>query len=156
MNAQQAENLRILIRHMETLTRTLDMERVLNECGTPACAIGEACLMPELAARGLHPSKNNPGSCALVNGEEAGYHRAAQNFFGTEAIFQVAAANPWRRSNVTPQEWALEARKVLSEHGYSMDDDNTWAARKVAALTAEAAEVEHRRAEFNRITGTAD
>jgi hypothetical protein len=42
MDATQAENLRILIRHMETkVSRTLDMHSIQYPCGTPACAMGE-------------------------------------------------------------------------------------------------------------------
>jgi hypothetical protein len=54
MNPQQAENLRILIRHMETkVTRTLSMDAITGPCGTPACAFGEAACMPHFNALGL-------------------------------------------------------------------------------------------------------
>lgn len=110
MNAAQAENLRALIRHMETnCARTLNMNRVLNECGTPACAWGEATIV-------------------LGVKHEGSYVEETQQAFGLDGLadvdrlFSNGVWNAWRRSDVTPLEWAAEARKVLAEHGYSLDD----------------------------------
>lgn len=118
MNKQQAENLRILIRHMETkCDRTLDMGRYFTTCGTPACAAGEACTIPALQLAGLVSSGGF--SWTSVIGQQA--------VFGDEAVmdrklFYALGGNPWKRDDVTPQEWAAEARKVLAENGYSMDE----------------------------------
>ena len=104
MNAQQAENLRILIRHMETnVTRTLYMDSY-EKCGAPACALGEA------------------KAIGLIK-DEQDEHRCSREFGCSHTgIFSMAIINPWGRADVTPQEWAIEARKVLAENGYSMDD----------------------------------
>jgi hypothetical protein len=120
MNATQAENLRILIRHMETsVTRTLCMYQTLYDCGTPACAIGEAYVcVPELR-------RQFEGQLYGVN-----YGKHADRIFGvTDRLFGSASdftpraeRNIWGRNKVTPQEWATEARRVLAENGYSMDD----------------------------------
>jgi hypothetical protein len=113
MNATQAENLRILIRHMETkCNRTLDMDRY-GSCGTPACAYGEACVLPHFNAQGLHLNDASP---SLMRGEIFGEGGHVRRLFGGSGF------NKWGRDAVTPQEWALEARKVLAENGYSMDD----------------------------------
>lgn len=114
MNATQAENLRVLIRHMETkVTRTLDMSR-FDKCGAPACALGEACVCPELAH--LH----------LPRAQDVGFMHVWDVFGeGSDPVFRLfgqAERNAWHRDEVTPQEWALEARKVLTENGYAMDD----------------------------------
>ena len=118
MNEQQAENLRILIRHMETkVKRTLDMSYYGDdECGTPACALGEAKVCAALS----HCEWPEP-----FNGSDGLWPRHAAQAFGegTEnRLFGTAIGNAWRRAYVTPQEWAAEARKVLAENGYSMDD----------------------------------
>lgn len=106
MNAQQANNLMVLIRHMEAnVTRTLDMS-LYERCGSPACALGEA------EAIGLIESAEREHVYGEVFGKP--YPRN---------IFSIECANPWKRNDVTPQEWALEARKLLADHGYSMDSD---------------------------------
>lgn len=108
MNAQQAENLRILIRHMENnVNRTLNMDDFYQPCGTPACALGEA------QAMGLVKFKLDEYDCGPVFGL---HFETASRLFGT------ATANAWKRQNVTPQEWAMEARKALAENGYTMDE----------------------------------
>ena len=129
MNAQQAENLRILIRHMETnVKRTLEMPL------PSLCAIAVAREVPALVAQGL------PAATSLW--VPRSYHdEVAQDFFGLLAWHhpslyygRLFGASLNGKRQVTPQEWAAEARKVLAENGYSMDDDNTWARDKVAAL----------------------
>ncbi len=125
MNATQAENLRILIRHMETsVERILRMSFYFNEhggCGTPACALGEACVIPALQRRGL----NHGGDLyvPMFNGDVDG---RGIKFFGlsikdSSRLFGTARENAWEGGTVTPQEWAAEARKVLAKNGYSMD-----------------------------------
>jgi hypothetical protein len=112
MNAQQAENLRILIRHMETnVHRVLDMRVIRKPCGTPACAWGEACMVPELQPwlGTLAERKTDPVALELV--------------FGCEKSDRMFGFSVNGKADVTPQEWAAEARKVLAENGYSMDDD---------------------------------
>lgn len=123
MNAAQADNLRILIRHMESLKRpVLNMNDYFESCGTPACALGEACTIPALAERGL-------GQVGTLRVIVAGH----ANVFGllgfaTTRLFGSEDNNAWRRKNVTPQEWAAEARKVLAGNGYSMDSPDLFAA----------------------------
>lgn len=140
MNAQQAENLRILIRHMENVcTRTLDMEQVFKEqkCKTPACAIGEAYVcVPALRAQfNRQPDGANYGDLARdVFG-------VAYRLFGSPPASYVPPGfvNAWKRNDVTPKEWATEARKVLTEHGYAMDDGfAAFKARILAPLPVEA------------------
>lgn len=119
MNAQQAENLRILIRHMEGLKRPgLNMDTYFEPCGTPACALGEACTVPALVDAGIVTWRF--GDRVMVSG-----HRDAFGFTEgkhTMRLFGSATTNAWKRADVTPQEWAIEARKVLAENGYSMDE----------------------------------
>lgn len=121
MNPQQAENLRILIRHMESnVVRTLDMGRYFNPCGTPACALGEAATIPALLARGLvvHAHEDGKLACPDNEAEVFGLYDEAK----LNRLFGLSGSCAWRRSRVTPQEWAAEARKVLAEHGYAMDE----------------------------------
>lgn len=110
MNATQAENLRILIRHMETnVKRTLDMRRIRNPvCGTPACAWGEACMVPELQ---VHFGTLEARRVGVLPMEVFGHGTC---LFGTSIN---------GKADVSPLEWAIEARKALAEHGYTMDDD---------------------------------
>jgi hypothetical protein len=134
MNAQQAENLRILIRHMETkCARRLDMSH-WGACGTPACAAGEATCVPELTARGLEANLYSP----VFEGCTA--HTALETFFGVQnslPLFGTCSHNVWGRHDVTPHEWAAEARKVLAEHGYTMDDGFAAFKAKILAPLAE-------------------
>lgn len=113
MNKQQAENLRALIRHMETkCERRLDMT-VYFRCGAPACALGEACAVPALVNLGVNPTAVMDDALSLV-----------YRLFG-DVYSRLFSGNLHRfpeRHSVSPQEWATEARKVLAEHGYSMDD----------------------------------
>lgn len=116
MNATQAENLRVLIRHAEgAMTRTLDMNSIRHNCDSPACMLGEAiCVLriPEMivgeeliSTEGIWPS-------VVAHYSEAAEHR----------LFGMGGTNAWKRASVTPQEWAIEARKVLAENGYEMTD----------------------------------
>lgn len=125
MTPEQANNLRILIRHMETkCARTLWMERFfttlpspgtsLSEqvCGTPACALGEATTIPALRLTTwdqLHWEYYGWSPVFGLNGDER------------RRLFASLEDNAWRRDEVTPQEWAAEARRVLAENGYSME-----------------------------------
>lgn len=113
MNTQQAENLRALIRHMETnCKRILDMSRYFkSSCNTPACAFGEACMVPALQAQGLRTDKD----CSRLSEDSLFGAGTMRRLFGTRST------NSWKRADVTPQEWAIEARKVLAENGYTMD-----------------------------------
>lgn len=137
MNPQQAENLRILIRHMETkVTRTLNMGRVTGDCGTPACAFGEAACMPHFNAIGLSAMGRSAFMDVLWQGRETCLGAIADEIFGTDGdgfflggdggsrarLFGASMRNAWKRNDVAPKEWAIEARKVLAENGYSMDD----------------------------------
>ena len=114
MNATQADNLRILIRHMETrVTRTLNMSSY-ETCGTPACALGEATLCSALA-RQLPAIRDLNRK---VHGDLFVETMADNDrLFGYEGLRTYV----WETDSVTPQEWAAEARKVLAENGYSMD-----------------------------------
>lgn len=105
MNAQQAENLRVLIRHMEAQNPALGMSHI-HECGTPSCAWGHALYIRELAAQGLTVSA--PDLWTVFGNDTGG-------------IFCPAGSNPWGRNQVTGQEWATAARWVLTERGYSVD-----------------------------------
>lgn len=137
MTPEQAKNLSILIRHMETkVTRTLNMNSY-HRCGTPACAIGEAACMPHFQALGLKLVRT---SALQFRGIE-GHGRASEELFGLsdgerDRIFgDWFADNAWNASEITPKQWAAEARKVLAENGYSMDDAKEWADEKVRAVT---------------------
>jgi hypothetical protein len=122
MNATQAENLRILIRYMETKVTvpTLDMSTITHNCGTPACAMGHARLCSELRERGMPLD-----GLAVV----------ARGFFGMDGEESYRHPTYWGRlfgswlstggnlvGEPTPHQWAAEARKVLDEQGYSMDE----------------------------------
>jgi hypothetical protein len=132
MNPQQAENLRILIRHMETkVTRTLSMDAITGPCGTPACAFGEAACMPHFNALGLVALPKSSFCSVAWHGKETMLGSCADEIFGTEdsdktdsrsRLFGAGRYNAWHRNAVSPQEWAQEARKVLAENGYTMDD----------------------------------
>jgi hypothetical protein len=126
MTPQQAKNLSVLIRHMETkVTRMLNMLSVFDEwpepemgvCGTPACAMGEAyfvkALRPQFKER---PDCINFPSLAIV------LFGVSYRLFGANDPQDGTPSNAWNRDEVTPLEWAAEARKVLTENGYSMDD----------------------------------
>lgn len=118
MNEKQADNLRILIRHMEAkVSRTLDMDKFFEPCGTPACAYGEACMVPEFQAQGLRPAPCPAYGFKPSVSRELGLFGQAV----TLRLFGAGCSNAWGRGKVTPQEWAIEARKVLAEKGYSMD-----------------------------------
>ncbi|HEX3156732.1 MAG TPA: hypothetical protein VHV32_19035 [Candidatus Angelobacter sp.] len=138
MNPQQAENLRILIRHMETLkVPELGMIRERNLCGTPSCAMGHA---RTVGALGI------PSSIDLFS--------AAINYFGLDPETRILNRNSWcrlfgaslvvwgnddvPRSSFTPppKTWAVEARKVLAENGYSMDDKADAFIANIKALPA--------------------
>lgn len=145
MNEQQAENLRILIRHMEGLERTLHMNSFIHTdcvtlCQTPACALGEAMFHPALNARGLtRADKFNTGGLIPACGDDPDVRGTA--FFGISyedgnRLFGDFGQNAWMRCAVTPQEWATEARKVLAEHGYSMDAKPDAFQTFLASLTA--------------------
>lgn len=116
MNPTQAENLRILIRHMETLPRMLTMNTFFAmhdpECKTPACALGEATTLARFRDI-LSVSRTSAGG--WVHGGRAA-------FGATERLFGTKTENAFGTNAVTPQEWAVEARKVLAENGYSMDE----------------------------------
>lgn len=115
MNAQQAENLRILIRHMETnVQRTLDMRWISsncsqeNPCGTPACAWGEACMVPELHAElGTLETRKTLGIFPCFG------EYAACRLFGTRLN---------DKTDVSPKEWAQVARAILAKCGYTMEE----------------------------------
>ena len=118
MNAKQAENLRILADHMERITRVLDMENYHN-CGTPACAMGEAASMERFQQCGLLMG----GSRGLSYADVSGHWQAASDLFGlsdseVRNLFGISVHNYWRSSNVTGQEWATVAREILVKHGY--------------------------------------
>lgn len=125
MNATQAENLRVLIRHMETSChRTLYMG-VVFDCGTPACAIGEAAAIGLAGLTFSDGGMRHGGDYLLMD-------KAVNIVFGlvpvewgdalqAHRLFCAASHNAWGRNDVTPQEWAIEARKVLAENGYSME-----------------------------------
>ncbi|MDQ2987411.1 MAG: hypothetical protein M3R13_11970 [Armatimonadota bacterium] len=118
MNAWQAENLRILIRHMDTRpVERLDMSSI-NKCGAPACAMGHALTVVALRERGLNGELSEEAVRFFGLGDDAsiGWGR----LFG--ASLRVQGAQVDFLHNPTPQEWATEARKVLTENGYSMDD----------------------------------
>lgn len=113
MTPKQAENLRVLIRHMETkCDRTLYMNSYFHRCGTPACALGEAASVPALAHCGIGR-----------NTDEIHFFQAERAFGVGDRLFGLSSDNAFGKYHVTPQEWAAEARKVLAEHGYSMGDE---------------------------------
>lgn len=117
MNEQQAENLRILIRHMETrVTRTLNMACYFDNCRAPACAWGEASTIPALVAQGV-----KHGASLLDAPEVFGLEHTDYDNHPVTRLFGTSRVNAWKRNDVTPQEWAIEARKVLAEHGYTME-----------------------------------
>lgn len=126
MTPQQSGNFRVLIRRMESITRMLKMNCV-SDCGTPACAIGEACMVPALQKQGLALLATGRTIFLLWHGKSEGLWVPAKILFGLEQpdinrLFGAAGMNAWNRDAVTPQEWATEARKVLAANGYAMDD----------------------------------
>lgn len=116
MNAEQAANFRTLIQHMDTKCgRVLNMESFYYQCGAPACAIGEAESIPELQEKGVkqgYMEEWGPRVFGLIPGCTT-----------WARLFGRATCNAWHRGDVTPREWAAEARKVLAEYGHSMSDD---------------------------------
>lgn len=117
MTPQQAKHLSVLIRHMETTTvAKLEMGYISNRCGTPACAIGHAA---HLGIGGLSYPKG--GMSALRRDGRPCNLDAADDIFGVHYARLFAGYLNGKR-NPAPREWAAEARKVLTENGYSMDD----------------------------------
>jgi hypothetical protein len=116
MNAQQAENLRILIRHMETkCNRMLNMTTV-GDCGTPACALGEAAFVVDGLREHFVRSRSTYEMAAELFG-------LPYNPGGDAPIYRIFGAQLNGERFVSPQKWAIEARKVLAENGYTMDGD---------------------------------
>jgi hypothetical protein len=97
MNATQAENLRILIRHMETnVTRRLNMRSLANNefkdghwCRTPACAWGEAHMLPHFQAHFGTLENRKPGLLPA-------------DVFGPTGLFNFSLRGKY---DVSPQEW---------------------------------------------------
>lgn len=127
MNAQQAENIRILIRHMESnVERPLNMNAVAV-CGTPACAMGELpSAFQEFSLSDVDYRLDHNGSPKRIAMISADFFGLGGKEFNPSnlhyRLFGASSCNAWGRSQVTPKEWAAEARKVLTEHGYRMDD----------------------------------
>lgn len=117
MNTKQAENLRTLIRHMESQAcwPVLDMTTTVSECGSPACALGAAKLLPRLGK--LLERYSMLDEICEANAPVFGLKQG-----DGMRLFNGGPGNAWARCSVTAAEWAIEARKVLAEHGYSMDD----------------------------------
>jgi hypothetical protein len=105
MNAQQAENLRILIRHVESLP-ILNMVRPWPYDEKPGCAICEA------RRAGLVPAE----PCIEDLAHTFYAVDARRLFSGTLRVDGKFIKKP------TGAQWAAEARKVLSENGYAMDE----------------------------------
>ena len=116
MNTTQAENLRILIRYMDAVqVPQLDMAVTHHSCGTPACAYGHALHVQALKDRGI-PSLVASGRFFGLSDKDDGrlFGGSLWQFEGGRLVNLVAKP--------TPQQWAAEARKVLAENGYSMDE----------------------------------
>ena len=136
MNAQQAENLRILIRHMETTAvERLHMPLFRHPCGTPACAWGHATTLPQFAGAQDEMIGVSIGRYFGLPPTTSDWRKGWGRLFGTALMVnQGDSASPRYVESPTPKEWAAEARKVLAEHGYSMDDNKTWADGKLTDL----------------------
>lgn len=120
LTAQHVANLNILADFMETLNAPeFTMTRYVNHsfpepCGTPACALGWACTVPQLQARGLDFGR-------LRNHEIDAPHEMAKMAFGpcyTDMFRSSLAA-----SIKTPKEWAEHCRAKLAEWGYAPTQD---------------------------------
>lgn len=128
MTPQQAENLRILIRYMETRpVERLDMS-CIDHCGTPACAWGHA--------RTLDAFKGYESLLCAADlfGLEGIDHGSLAHLFGQSLLVYRGKDLVRMVDYPTPQQWADEARKVLVEHGYSMDGDDGFVAFKAKLL----------------------
>lgn len=119
MDKHQAESLRILIRYMETRpTERLDMLNATAYCGTPACASGHAKSLPQFRDVDMNSEKD----LCSVFGLGKNYRTPLYwgRLFGGALRSCMDTMDQPR--NPTANEWAVEARKVLCENGYSMDE----------------------------------
>lgn len=121
MNATQAENARAIIRHMESKpVERLFMPLVVHPCGTPACALGHAATA-RIAGFSYEAGCLRRNDERVVRLEEVtdAFGLPFHQFFGGRLYTADGAA----LRDPTPAQWADEARMVLAEHGYTMDDD---------------------------------
>lgn len=104
MSSVAIERLTMLRNQLATLTdEQLDMhdwmsveEPKIDDCGTVACALGWACLLPEFKAQGLtleHPS-GAPFPTFRTDGEVFHNYKAAQKFFQISSEHAQALFNP--------------------------------------------------------------
>jgi hypothetical protein len=132
MNPQQAENLRILIRHMEGgNVKELYMPLSDHTCGTACCAMGEARRI------GISGATILPGDIGAISPSARRAFGMNESNGHPQSWIRLFGGNLRGNYRPTPQEWAVEARKVLAEHGYSMDTDAEWASAKVRQIVQE-------------------
>jgi hypothetical protein len=118
MNPQQAENLRILIRHMEGgNVKELYMPLSDHTCGTACCAMGEARRI------GISGATILPGDIGAISPSARRAFGMNESNGHPQSWIRLFGGNLRGNYRPTPQEWAAEARKVLAEHGYSMGDE---------------------------------
>lgn len=83
------KRLEILADRLESIAACPVVEREFNlcdwyaayECGTTACAMGEACLIPEFQTLGLHLRENISSASSYPVFENSAGRRAAAEFF---------------------------------------------------------------------------
>lgn len=133
MTPTQAENLRILIRYMDACPKErLDMSQ-LSDCGTPACAMGHARTIKALGLQGQDIAEDARVVFGLPCYTASSLLPSWGRLFGSMLLIRSSGQPMRGLINPTPQEWATEARFILSEYGYSMDDG--FAAFKAKILT---------------------
>ena len=96
------------------LRKELDDDRLLDHaCGTTACAVGWACVIPAFKEQGLHWD----GDIAFIHGDvhEVGWD-AAEEFFGLDStesgkLFRYSS---YERGNNGPRDVAARIREMVA------------------------------------------
>ncbi len=105
------KNVSALIHFMDGLvTNKFDMASFKHGCGTPSCALGWACEVPELRAAGM-----NILTIGTILGEG---HNQAWAVFGD--VYDDLFDSKFSKRINSPQQWSSHARAFLKKHGYEV------------------------------------
>ena len=111
MEHRHVKNISALIHFMNDLhTERFDMRAYVHSCGSPSCALGWACTVPELKAEGLnieHLKNHALGSPSMM----------ATAVFGE---YLDLFRSRYFETVKTPQDWATHARSFLKSRGHDV------------------------------------